>query len=496
VKIPAVLLLLASVSLLPLHASPASAKAEAAETVSNNSLVRVNSTDQAWDFIHPWAKKAPFLRRGLGVVLPDQKVLVTAELVANHTYIDLEKGSSGEKCPAEVAVVDYDSNLALLKPSNPDFLKDAKPLSLDTGARVGDKVSVLQLENTGSIADTPATITTITTSPYPLDHLALLVYRLSLPLQNRDGSFTVPALRNGKLLGLLMRYDSRTQTAEVIPSPVVAHFLEDAKLSKYPGFPRAGIGFSSTRDPQLRRYIGLKEGGGVYLTIVRPGGPAEKAGLRKGDVVVALNGKPLDQDGNYEDPTFGKISFSHLTNTVAHVGDKITFTVLRDGKRQDIPVTLESVAKEDDLSPPYYFDQQPRYYILGGLVFLELSRPYLQEWGGNWMKDAPQRLVYLDVFQDEQPSDDKKVVFLSQVLPTPNTIGYENLENIVVTKVNGKEIDNLDDLAKAVGSPKDGFHKIEFEEDPGFISLDAAEVENGKRDLMQSYNIPALQDVN
>ena len=52
------------------------------------------------------------------------------------------------------------------------------------------------------------------------------------------------------------------------------------------------------------------------------------------------------------------------------------------------------------------------------------------------MKDAPQRLVYLDAFQNELPPDRGKIVFLSQILPTPNTLGYENLEHLVV-KVNG-----------------------------------------------------------
>jgi hypothetical protein len=464
--------------------------------LSSSSLVRVNSTGQAYDFFRPWAKKAPSMRRGLGVVLPGNQVLVTAELVANHTYVELEKSVTAEKTAAEVVVVDYDCNLALLKPRDAGFLKDASPLPLDGGVHVGDKASILQLESNGLIAETPATITTITVAPYPLDHLSLLTYRLSAPLQSREGSFTVPAVRNGKLLGLLMRYDGRSQTADLIPAPVISHFLADAKLEKYPGFPRAGMAFSATRDPQFRRYIGLTENGGVYVTEVRPGSAADKAGLRKGDIILAVEGKPVDQDGNYDNPDFGKISFSYLTSTLAHSGDKIEFTVQRDGQRATIPVTVEPIDRSTIVSEPYAFDAPPRYYIIGGLVFQELSRPYLQEWGGAWSKDAPQRLVYLDTFQGELPPDRGKVVFLSQVLPSPNTLGYENLDHLVVSKVNGVEIKSLDDLAKAVASPKNGFDKIEFEQDPGFIILDAAEVENSRGDLMRDYGIPALDNLN
>ncbi len=464
------------------------------DPVSSNSLVRVNSTNQAFDFFRPWTKKAPFLRRGLGVVLQGGQILVTAELVANRTYVELEKAGSAEKSPAEVVVVDYDCNLALLRPTSSTFLKDAKPLSLDSEASVGDKASILQLESNGLIADTPGVITTITVAGYPLDHLALLTYRISAPLQNREGSFTIPAFREGRLLGLLMRYDSRTQTADVISAPVISHFLDDAKLQVYPGFPRAGLVFAATRDPQFRRYIGLTEDG-VYITEIRPGSAAEKAGLRKGDVILAVAGKSLDQDGNYEEPGIGRIPFSHITNTLSHVGETVNFSILRDGKREAVPVTLTSVLNEQSASDPYEFDRQPRYLILGGLVFRELSRPYLQEWGGNWMRDAPQRLVYLDAFQNELPPDRGKIVFLSQVFPTPDTLGYENLEHLVISKVNGLPIKSLDDLAKAAKSPRDGFLKIEFDEDPSFIYLNASDDEKSKSQLMQDYGIPALENL-
>lgn len=482
---------------LALQAAPeAREKPESVLPVDSSSLVRVNSTNQAFDFFRPWTKKAPYMRRGLGVVLADQQVLVTAELVANRTYVELEKADSAEKSQAEVLVVDYDCNLALLKPVNPDFLAKARPLKLDTGARVGDTAMILQLESNGLIAQTPATITTITVTGYPMDHLSLLTYRISAPLQNREGSFTIPAVRNGRLLGLLMRYDGRSQTADLIPAPVIAHFLADAKLEKYPGFPRAGIAFAGTRDPQFRRYIGLKEPGGVYVTEVKPGSPGALAGIRKGDVILSVAGKSVDQDGNYASEDFGRISFSHLTNTVASSGDTVEFVILREGKKETIPLVLAPINRAGVVSEPYHFDRQPRYFILGGLVFQELSRAYLQEWGGGWPKEAPQRLVYLDTFQGEKEKAGRKIVFLSQVLPSPNNLGYQNLDHLVVKIVNGVEIKNLDDLAKAAATPVEGFHKIEFEDDPGFIFLDAEATEKGKAQLQQDYNIPSLQNLN
>ena len=462
--------------------------------VSSNSLVRVNSTNQAFDFFRPWTKKAPFCAGGWASSSREGRFSSLRSSWPIGPMSSSKRPDPPRSLPPRLLSSTTTAIWRCFGHADSTFLKDAKPLALDTGASVGDRASILQLESNGLIADTPGVITTITVAGYPLDHLALLTYRISAPLQNREGSFTIPAIRDGRLLGLLMRYDSRSQTADVIAAPVIAHFLDDAKLGSYPGFPRAGLVFAATRDPQFRRYIGLQEDG-VYITEVRPGSAAEKAGLRKGDVILAVAGKPLDPDGNYEEPGIGRIPFSHITNTLSHVGDTVSFSILRDGKRETISLTLTSVRNEPSISDAYEFDRQPRYLVLGGVVFRELSRPYLQEWGGNWMKDAPQRLVYLDAFQNELPPDRGKIVFLSQILPTPNTLGYENLEHLVVTKVNGVPIKSLDDLAKAAKSTKDGYLKIEFDEDPSFIYLDASDNEKSRTQLMQDYGIPALENL-
>lgn len=471
------------------QANPSKPAAEA----GNRSVVRVNATSQAYDFFRPWMKKSPGTRRGLGTLIEGNRILVTAELIANHTFIELEKAATAEKSSATVERVDYESNLAILKPADPAFLDGMKPLALDKGVRVGDRATVLQLEQNGEIAQTLGTVTSILVAGYPLDNMGLLVFRLSAPMQQRDGSFTLPVVRNGKLLGLLMRYDSRSQTADLISTPVITHFLAEAAKPAYGGFARAGIAFSSTRDPQLRRFIGLNEPGGVYITEVLKDTPAEAAGLRVGDVILAVDGRAVDQDGNYEDPDWGRIAFSHITNTIKHPGETATFRVFRDGAITEIPMKLEPRDRSKIVSESYIVDTAPRYVILGGVVFMELSRPYLQEWGGDWLKDAPQRLVFLDAFQNELPVDRKKIVFISQILPTPMTLGYENLENLVVTKVNGQEIRTLDDVVAAAQSPIDGFQKIELDEDPGLIILDAGLIESNREALIRKYSLPALQ---
>lgn len=68
-----------------------------AQPSAATSLVRVNVTSQSYNFLRPWEKQAPSTRRGLGAVLEGEKVITTAELVANATYLELEMPDTGEK---------------------------------------------------------------------------------------------------------------------------------------------------------------------------------------------------------------------------------------------------------------------------------------------------------------------------------------------------------------------------------------------------------------
>ena len=458
-------------------------------------LVRVNVTGQSYDYFRPWQKKAPFSKRALGAVLSKGRVLVTADLVANQNYVELERAETGEKTAAKVQVIDYEANLALLEPSEKTFLDGITPLEITADTVVGDRLAAWQLEPTGALLATEGLVTTVQMTQYPIDVGEFLTYRVSLPMQYRENSYTVPLVKNNKLAGLLLRYDSRSQLLDAIPAPIITHFLKEADSQNYHGFPSAGFSFFPTRDPELREFAGEKgKGGGVYVTNVEPNTPAMKAGLHVGDIVTAVADREIDQNGNYVDSLHGKIEFTNLLTAHAYTGDAVPFRVQRNGKPVQLNVTLEHRDAKDYVSPPYNFDEPPRYYVLGGLIFQELSRQYLKEWGPTWERSAPQRLVYFDRFQSELfPEGNRRVVILSQVLPADSTIGYDELAYLTVTKVNGKEIKSLGDLAEAVKQPMDGFIKIETEEDPKQIELDAAQVAAEAPNLQENYGISSMQ---
>jgi len=81
-----------------------------------------------------------------------------------------------------------------------------------------------------------------------------------------------------------------------------------------------------------RQVLGLAEGervSGAVIGDVNPGGPADKAGLQRGDIIVAFEGQPIER--------FGQLPW--LAST-AGVGRTVTLRVQRIGKRFDQKVTL------------------------------------------------------------------------------------------------------------------------------------------------------------
>ena len=79
----------------------------------------------------------------------------------------------------------------------------------------------------------------------------------------------------------------------------------------------------------IARSLGLNEVRGALVNQVNPASPAEKAGVRRGDVITAINGESI-KDGN------------DLKNEVAALlpGTSVKLNVLRDGKDEILTVTL------------------------------------------------------------------------------------------------------------------------------------------------------------
>ncbi|MFT5465834.1 MAG: hypothetical protein ACI8UO_000930 [Verrucomicrobiales bacterium] len=452
------------------------AQAQDGPPTPDTSCIRVNVTNQGHNFIRPWEKSPPVKRNGLGAVLAGNRVLVTAELIVNHTYIELEQADTGEKTPAKIVGVDYEVNLALLAPVNEDskILDGYRPLELANDVRVGDNLEVWQLEDNGTPATTNGEVIKVSIGRYFVDGSYFLTNVLRGSLQYRAGSFTLPVAKNGKLVGLLLSYDQAQQTSNVIAPEIIAHFIDDLDDGEYGGFPNLGISYAQTLDEQLRKYQKIEKfEGGVFVRRAAKDGSAADAGIETGDVILEMNGYPIDSRGNYDHPDYGKLNFSHLVRGDAEVGDVLPVKLVRDGKVMSVDLKLLRKPPETYLVDPYMFDRGPRFLIFGGVIFQELTLPYLKAWGDQWATRAPFRLVHAHAHQDVYEDEGReKLVILSAVIRTPTTLGYEQLNNLILTQVNGREINTIRDLKEALNHPTDGIHKIEFNEFPKVIYVD------------------------
>ncbi|MGK0187377.1 MAG: S1-C subfamily serine protease [Verrucomicrobiales bacterium] len=466
---------------------------------ATTSIVRVNVTNQRYNFGVPWQKQRPTSRRGLGAVLENNRVLVTAELIQDSNYVELEIASTGRKLTAKVEAVDYEVNLAVLVPAQDPgaFFEGIIPLEIADPAKVNDSLEVWQFESNGSPASTEVSLTRAEIGRYFLPDAYFLEYEVSGLVQYRSGSFTLPVVREGKLAGMLLSYNSDDQIADVLPSMIIQRFLDDVANPPYEGFPNFGIQYSVMLDDQFRSYLNANQySGGIYVSNVIRGTSAASSEIKQGDVILEIEGNRIDARGNFEHPDYGLLSLSYLVKDTARVGQELKVKVLRDGKEHDLMVKLQRKESGDYLVDSYMFDRGPKYFILGGLLFQELTVPYLELVAGDdWANRGPFKLAYTaknpDAFETEGR---KKIVFLSGVLPSNSTIGYEGLSGLILTKINGRDILSIADVDAAVKEPADGLHKIEFTDFPHLIFLDSAMAEiDNTQTLPNRYRITELK---
>lgn len=486
------------------QAGPARAPAELAREpiIRTNALVKVNATSQSYKLHIPWQKESPGARRGLGVVIEGNRILVTGQLVADSTYIELELPESGQKMPAKVVAVDYEANVALLASAAPakekEFFSTLKPMALDTSSRIGTKLAVWQIGRVGDLIATQMTLSKVMTQGYVVDNASFLVYEAIGTVRSEGNSFTLPLVKGGRLAGLLLRYDSKNTTATFVPAPIIEHFLKDTADGKYDGFPSLGIEMAQTLDEQFRDFLGMKSGmKGAYVSGVSKGASAEKIGIKQGDIILSINDNAVDSRGDYQDPQYGALSISHIVRGRAFIGDKVDVKVLREGKELALSGRLLRKQPSDYLVTPYLFDRGTNYVMMGGLLFQELSKPYLQAFGSDQQSGSLLRLARIaDHPDDYEKAGRKKLVFLSAVLPTPSVQGYERLGGLVVDAVNGRKINDLLDLDAAFKEPKDGIHVIELADFPRLLYLDAISAERDNLKLVGgAYRMGSLKRI-
>lgn len=457
-----------------------------AEDISN-SVIKISTTLQSYNPSQPWEKTSPSKHRALGAILAGNKVLTTAEMVADVNFIELETADGIHTFPGEVVAVDYEANLALIAPTTDkgkEVLAASKPLEVSPPAELKDEVEIVQLEDNGMTIVTDGRIQGADIVSSFVDGHFFLTYEVKASLQSASNSYTIPVLHKGKLLGLLTSYSSKDQLLDVTAPEIISAFLKDAEDGEYIGFPSLGIASVGTTDPNFRDWLKLSdEQGGLYITRVQPDSPAAKAGLEKGDVMLSIDGHDIDRRGFYRANGYGQLFWTHLVRGEKTTGDTVKITILRAGKKSEHSAVLTRTP--DGIIPSHTYGKAPRFLVKGGLIFQELSSSYLQAFGKEWETRAPINLLDALNHPEDYENGRNRIVFISATIPTPATLGYEQVRSTIVSKVNGQDIADIPSLIKAFEKPdENGIHSIEIDESPNKIYLDSKATEAVDRQLL------------
>ena len=186
-----------------------------------------------------------------------------------------------------------------------------------------------------------------------------------------------------------------------------------------------GIEFSASPSPALARVYGVK--GGVTIAGVRPGTPADKAGLQIGDTITAVNGKSVKNG----DDLVGIIS-------AIRPGGKVQLAYVRDGKEKEASVgvidrnKLSDEASAEDASPSN--DQGQLRPSKLGLTVHAITPEQSERYG----------------------TPEGKGVLVTDVKPGSFAEDLQFQPGLVILQVNRQPVNNEEDFKKITGQLKSG----------------------------------------
>jgi len=449
------------------------------------SLVTIQASRKQYDYFQPWSVRTENNEKS-GVVIGPRQILTTAEYLNDATLIRLQKGGRGLWVNARLLWIDYHANLALITTEDAGFWMGLAPAVLSDRVPTEGTVQVVRWR-AGNREIRKGEITRLSVQRSKLSFIEY--FQASLDSEIDGAGWSEAVISNGMLHGLTCSQDAKTTL--VIPSPFIRFIMDGVQKGNenYPGLGFFDFVWQKAENPATLNYFKLPgEPKGVILNeFVGVGGT--NALLQAHDVLVQIADFPIDTDGDYNDPSYGRLSLENLATRNKWAGEDVLLKVWRNGEYKDIVYPLPKVAYSRELVPEQVFDQAPEYLMAGGLTFQPLTGPYLHNWGADWRRKAPFRLAYYD--QDKPTSIYPTRVLLSIVLPDAFNMGYQDYRFMVLDKVNGLPISNLRQLADALAKPMAGFHEVEFA--PGEavhkLVLDAAEMEAATKRIMQRYGI-------
>ncbi|WP_037033364.1 serine endoprotease DegP [Rahnella sp. WP5] len=276
-------------------------------------------------------QKEDFRALGSGVIIDADKgyVVTNNHVVDNATKISVQL-NDGRKFDAKVIGKDPRSDIAVIQLQNAKNLTAIKMADSEQ-LRVGDYTVAI-----GNPYGLGETVTSGIVSALGRSGLNIENYENFIQTDaaiNRGNSGGALVNLNGELIGLntaiLAPDGGNIGIGFAIPSNMVKNLSK--QMIEFGQVKRGELGIMGTElNSELAKAMKVDAQRGAFISQVMPKSAAEKAGIKAGDVILSMNGKPISSFA----------SFRADIGTLP-IGTKVTLGLLREGKPMNIDVTIE-----------------------------------------------------------------------------------------------------------------------------------------------------------
>lgn len=453
-------------------------------TEASKAVVRLFVTHQSWDMRQPWTKTGSYTSSCSGFFI-EQGILTNAHCVTDSTYIQVELPGVPDKVEAVRKAISYQVDLALIELKDPAQRPDIKPITFDDLPELRDKVVTVGYPTGGrQVSYTEGVVSRIDLMDYAFSNVASLMVQTDAAINPGNSGGPVLSDKTGASLGVATQRSRRGEgQGYFIPAPVVKQFLTDIEDGHVEGIPALGAFFQPMENPALRASMGMNESQSGARLLKLSKGSSSDGVLHYEDVLLEIDGHQVLNDGRVPFREDGKIAIGYYI--VNHqVGDLIKLKILRDGKEKVLNVPLKELHLYIVPVMPA-FEQKPRYYEIGGMVFTNVEPRYLATLG----KRIPGGIEdYLGVNRGALDIDE--LVVISTVFDASVNKGYRGrVENARVLEINGQPIKRLEDVKAAFESGKKRrFYEITLV-DKSRVVLDRKQVEEEEQSIRDRYSI-------
>ena len=463
------------------------ARAEERTQSVREAIIKVYAVHNTPDYYNPWSMRGTQSSTGSGAIIEGQRILTNGHVVRDQTFIQVRRFGDSRRYQARVSFVSHPADLALLTVDDPTFFAGVEPLTFGPLPDTQEEVNVYGFPMGGdTLSITKGVISRIEHQTYVHSSVPLLAAQIDAAIN--PGNSGGPAIVDDRIVGVAMQGVPRaTSIGYIVPAPIIEHFLTDIQTGERSGIPGLGIHFQKMENPDLRRRYSMEdEQSGVLIVHVVHNSSSDGI-LRKRDVLLRIDGKPVADDGTVEFRPKERTSFSYPVQR-KQLGDSVEIELLRDGILKTLQVDLTHPMEQNWLVPMEVYDVMPTYYIYGGVVFAPLNKNLLLRWGPNWRNTAPRQLV-TQLDQNYVTEDQDEVVVLLKVLAADVNQGYHDEKHWLIDAVNGEEVRNLKHLIKLVEAGE-GDEFIEFTNTGGEqIVLDRQKVKGNQAAILSLYRI-------